>query len=291
MSRILITGASGFLGSNILRNVAEQNDVSIIVRNISNLYRIEDLLHKVTVFNIDELEIEEIVAQSKPDIVIHCATDYGRKDVPQMQIIEANLILPLKLLHFSKLNGVTTFINTDTFLDKRINHYSLSKKQFRDWFQTYSADMLCINMILEHFYGPLDDKTKFVSHIISELLQNKPGIDLTLGEQKRNFIYIDDVVSAFQTVMTYPFENKTGFHDFFIASDTTISIRNFVETLKRFCQNEITNLNFGVIPYRANEIMDSSINIDAMKKLGWSPKISLEDGLKRTIEIEKSHLS
>lgn len=228
-----------------------------------------------------------MIKQVQPDIIIHCATDYGRKNVSPLQVIEANLILPLNLLYYAKLNNVSAFINTDTFLDKRINHYSLSKKQFREWFETFSGEMVCVNMILEHFYGPHDDKTKFVSFVIHELLSGKEKIDLTLGEQKRNFIYIDDVVDAFEVIIKHDFNGENGFYDFFVGSNESISIKDFVRLLKQCSKNENTFLNFGAIPYRANEIMESEIDTVALNKLGWVPRTSLEEGLLKTIALER----
>ena len=279
------------MGSSILKKIAADNDVSIVVRNVSDYHRIAGQIDLVSIYNIDEISIEDIITQSAPDIIIHCATDYGRKQVSPLQVIEANLILPLKLLHYAASNAVSVFINTDTFLDKRINHYSLSKRQFLEWFETFSDKMVCVNMILEHFYGPYDDKTKFVSFVINELLTGKKNIDLTLGEQRRNFIHIDDVVGAFDTVLKHDFGTVKGFYEFFVGSDNSISIKDFVTLLKQYTKNEVTYLNFGAIAYRPNEVMESEIDTSKLKNLGWKPETSLEAGLLKTIHAEMKVIS
>ncbi|MBL7711493.1 MAG: NAD(P)-dependent oxidoreductase [Chitinophagaceae bacterium] len=275
------------MGSNILKQIVADNELAIITRASSNLKRISSLAHQFRNYVLEQSDTDSIIQSFRPEVIIHCATDYGRKAVPQIQVIEANLILPLKLLHAAGQQGLQLFINTDTFLDKGINHYSLSKKQFNEWFHTYANDILCINMVLEHFYGPFDDKTKFVSFIINELLHNKPEIQLTPGTQKRNFIFIDDVVAAFQSILRHNFKQSSGFFDFFVASERTISIRDLVVQLQLLCGNEQTRLNFGALPFRPNEVMDSSVDISAMKSLGWAPKVDLEEGLRYTIEMEK----
>jgi nucleoside-diphosphate-sugar epimerase len=285
--RVLLTGATGFLGSNIFTAIADSCDLAVLTRKLSNLSRISKPGFDFQNFVLEENGVESIVETFRPEIIIHCATDYGRKSVPQMQVIEANLMLPLRLIHAASKAGTSMFVNTDTFLDKGINHYSLSKRQFNEWFHTYAKDMLCINMVLEHFYGPFDDKTKFVSFIIDELLNNKAEIPLTAGTQKRNFIYIEDVVSAFRTILDHKFPNRTGYYDFFIASESTIAIKDLVCQIKSLCGNTATQLNFGALPFRENEVMDSSVDISAMKALNWSPKISLENGLKYTVDLEK----
>ncbi len=288
--KILLTGATGFLGSSILKRIIQENDIAILTRPVSNLEKINEYEGRLQNFVLGENNIDSIISAFQPEVIIHCATDYGRKAVPQIQVIEANLILPLRLIHAASQNGLKMFINTDTFLDKGINHYTLSKRQFKEWFHTYCGDVLCINMVLEHFYGPFDDKTKFVSFVISELISNRPEIQLTPGTQKRNFIHIDDVVEAFHKVLNHDFGVASGFFDFFIASEQTVTIKELVLKLKELCGNQTTHLNFGALPFRPNEAMDSSVDISSMKALGWSPQTDLYEGLKSTIETEKNRL-
>jgi nucleoside-diphosphate-sugar epimerase len=199
--------------------------------------------------------------------------------------------LPLKLIELSRKNNIRYFINTDTILDKRVSHYSLSKKQFRDWLDAYSKNMVCVNMALEHFYGPYDDKTKFVSYAISQMLSGAERIDLTEGLQKRDFIYIDDVVEAFMAVIRNTASTPNGFYNFEIGSNHPTQIRELLGLIKKISANERTLLNFGALPYRENEIMESNVNTAAIRKLGWMPNVSLEDGLARTVELERKALA
>ena len=224
---------------------------------------------------------------NKIDCIIHCATDYGRKEVDPAQTTETNLILPLKLLHAASMGNVRIFINTDTVLDKRIDSYSLSKRQFFEWLDKYSNKIIAINVSLEHFYGPYDNDSKFVSYVINSMLSSgKNFINFTPGQQKRNFIYIDDVVDAFITILNSTNRMKKSLYDFEVGSDNTISIKNFVLLVKKLCDNHKTKLNFGAINYRENETMYTSTNTDKLKSLGWKPKYSLEEGLKKTIDFE-----
>lgn len=285
--RILMTGATGFLGSNLLISLVNIGyKVSILKRVNSKLIRILEVLEKIDTYNIEEISIADCLRKSQPNIIIHCATDYGRKNADPSSIIEANLILPLKLLELSRSNNVNCFINTDTVLDKRINHYSLSKKQFKDWLNAFSADLICINISLEHFYGPFDDKTKFVSFIIDKFISEAKEIDLTLGEQKRDFIFIDDIISAFNIVIYNLDKMQLGFYEYEIGTTKQFKIKELIEIIKKLTGNINTKTNYGVIPYRKNEIMESNVNIKEISRLGWSPKYDLYMGLKKTIETE-----
>jgi CDP-paratose synthetase len=284
---ILLSGATGFLGSNLLKKLINANyDVVILKRSFSNTIRIDNYINKIKYYDIDKVGLEKCFLENSIDAFIHCATDYGRKDIDPLHIIDANLVIPLKLVEIGIKNNCTIFINTDSILDKGVNSYSLSKKQFLDWFKIYSDRSICINIVLEHFYGPFDDKSKFVSLIVSKLLQNVSQIDLTEGQQKRDFIYIDDVVDAFFTILTNISKMNIGFHNYEIGSGQLITIKDIVKQIKALTGNKLTNLNFGAIPYRANEIMEPKMDINPIKKLGWLPKTSILNGLLNTIKSE-----
>jgi nucleoside-diphosphate-sugar epimerase len=72
-----------------------------------------------------------------------------------------------------------------------------------------------------------------------------------------------------------------------VGSGENISIKEFVTLLKDLSGNNKTFLNFGGLPYRANEIMKCSPKIESIKKLGWISKYSIHEGLKKMVEIEK----
>lgn len=285
---VLLTGATGFLGSHVLdRLVSDGHSVVILVRRTSDMERIVHLLDRVTTVIIDELTIPELFVCYPVSTIIHCATDYGRKQVDPAELLEANLIFPLRLLRFGSRAGVRYFVNTDTILDKRVSHYSLSKNQFREWLALYAHEMVCVNVALEHFYGPADDPTKFVSFLINSLVRGDERIDLTKGEQKRNFIYIDDVVEAFLLIVRKLESRAAGYLHFEIGTDQNISIRDFAELVRELTHGAGTELRFGAIPYRENEIMEAVVDTSAIRCLGWTPRVSLREGLARTIETAR----
>ena len=286
---LLVTGATGFLGSKLVEEfVADGCHVVILKRTSSNVWRIGHLLDKLVLIDLENQPFDDIFSQYKFDMVVHCATNYGRRDVSPIDLINANLILPLHLLYVADLFGVKAFINTDTFLDKGVNLYSLSKKQFLDWLRVYSEKMICANVSLEHFYGPYDDPSKFVTRIVRDLLQGVPEIDLTLGHQKRDFIFVSDVVHAFKTIIRFVLSGpQPGMHEFEVGTNQTISVREFVETVRSMVGNTNTVLNFGALPYRENEVMDSLVDTSKLRLLRWQPRVSLSEGLSETILLEK----
>lgn len=285
---ILLTGATGFLGSNLLtRLVQDGHNVTILVRKTSSFQRITNVIEQVTVHTIENISFHNMFVSSEIDTIIHCATNYGRGEFDLSELLDANMIMPLQLLQAGCDSGVRCFINTDTILDKGVSDYALSKSQFREWLGRYAQKMVCVNIALEHFYGPYDDPTKFVSFIVRQLLDNIDSINLTPGEQKRDFIYIDDIVSAFTLILDNCASFESGYLDYEIGTGNSITIRDFVELIKQISGNTHTQFNFGAIPYRENETMETFVNTAAIRALGWYPVTSLIDGLSKMVIQER----
>ena len=135
--------------------------------------------------------------------------------------------------------------------------------------------MQIFNMKVEHMYGTQDDSTKFVTWIIQQLKKNVAEIELTSGIQKRDFIYVDDVVNAYLTV----YNNRIKFEkytEFDVGTGNQVSVRDFVSEI--YNQEKIRNpglstiLKFGAKEYRKGEQMEVLENIKPLKDLGWQPQ-------------------
>jgi CDP-paratose synthetase len=285
--RVLITGVTGFLGSNLAKAlVAQGYEVVALKRKNSSLKRIESILSKITTYDLEGLDFSvPFKAHGRIDAIIHTATCYGRNDESPWEVFDANTGFPLRLIDAASLAGVSQFINTDTILDKYLNLYSLSKNQLLEWGKFYSMrkKIKFINMRLEHFYGSGDDDSKFTTYVINNCISNTSSLKLTLGEQRRDFIYIDDVVAAYLAVLMESKQKHVWFTEYDVGSGHSVSIREFVETVHRITGSS-TRLEFGAVPYREGEVMNSQANITALEALGWSCKYGLEQGLKMTIE-------
>jgi len=288
---ILLTGATGFLGSKILESLLNQNyPVVLLKRSTSNLWRIKHLIKFAKSYNIDAISLDRAFIDQKINSVIHTACQYDRNGQSIQQIAESNLIFGLKILDTCLKFKTNTFFNIDTLLQKNLNTYTLSKKQFVEWLKLKSTQIQIVNLKIDMMYGPKDDTNKLIPWVISELKKNVLDIKLTKGDQKRDFIYIDDVVTACMTVLKKaPF--LQNFNQFDIGSGQLIKVKTFLEQLKKTYETNIgvikTKLDFGAISYREGEKMFTEVNNKTLIELGWSPKINLETGLNN---ILKEHL-
>lgn len=289
--RILLTGASGFLGSALARHLQQAGyQVALLLRPSSKLDRLNvaDNLFEIGRCTTD-VEIDAFVRRSLPDVVIHTACAYGRKGETATQILDSNVRLGLVTLLASLRNGQpVTFINTGTVLMPNISLYALSKHQFSEWgrslAQQSAGKLRFINIQLQHMYGPGDDANKFTTHVLRTCQRNDPELDLTAGKQRRDFIYIDDTVSAFR-VLAEQCNKLQAVCDIEVGSGVAHPVREFVE-IAHMLTNSRTRLNFGRLPYRPNEAMHCQADISQMKALGWQPLFDLHAGLKKTIELE-----
>ncbi len=197
------------------------------------------------------------------------------------------MAFPLELLQVSLSHGVAAFINTDTTLPRHLNAYAFSKGQFVDWGRFLARGRICfINMELEQFYGPDDDDSKFTTYVMRSCVRNDERVKLTLGEQRRDFLYIEDAVDAFLLLVAESPRFSLDVHEFPLGSGKAVTVREFAETVKHLSGSK-TCLDFGAIPYRENEVMESRADISRLAALGWMPKWSLSDGIRKTIEIER----
>jgi CDP-paratose synthetase len=297
--KILITGSTGFLGSHLTKAlVNEGHEVIILKRSFSDTWRIADVLPKVTVFNVDQRPLEHPFTECGPiDVVIHTATKYDRNGESASQLLNTNVLFPLKLLETATAFQTKMFINTDSFIHK--NHlgyrylpgYALTKKQFLEWGKDFgkSEKIHFINVRLEHIYGSFDSQTKFVPYIMRSCLNNLPELHLTPGNQKRDFIHINDAVTAYSLLIRQKITNVPWFKEYELGTGETVTVRNFVELIHQKSQSK-TILKFGALPHRENEIMESKANNEDIKKLGWKNIINLEKGIEFLLKDEKNSI-
>lgn len=284
---ILITGATGFLGSYLLEAFIQQDySVVVLTRSTTNFWRIKHLEGRYRSYNIDIQLIENVFEDQRIDCVVHTACHYGRNNDQICHIVDSNLIFGLKILDACLKFKTELFFNTDTLLQKHLNAYTLSKKQFVEWLKLKVDNIQVINLKLEHMYGPKDDIAKLIPWVILQLQKKVPEIKLTKGEQQRDFIYVEDVVSAFLTLLKKA-PNLERFIEFDVGTGKLVTVKSFLEQLKESYQIKFgavdTKMVFGAIPYREGEMMTVKVNNKGLLDLGWTIKTSHEMGLRKIL--------
>jgi CDP-paratose synthetase len=287
---IMLTGGTGFLGSFVLRLLLKYGyKVIVITRPTSDMFRIADLIADKNLMFVEYTggSKNKFIETHHPDYVIHTATCYGRNNESEVEIKDANFDLPLCLLKIGVDNGLKGFINTDTFFTEDLGLtgnerlYVKTKKDFLLQARNIVNGLKIVNLKLEQMYGPADNPNKFIPGMIQRLRTDEV-IDLTAGEQKRDFVYVEDVAKAYVLVLEN-FKTFEKFEEFEIGTGKSHSIKKVMEILQAKLESKST-LSWGALPYRENELMDSVADIEKNSKIKWRAEVDILRGLSKTIE-------
>lgn len=271
-------GAFGFLGSRLTSYFESRHTVIGLARKKNNEATINNII-----YTTENNWIEKIV-EFEPNIIINTIACYGRHNEPATALIESNILMPIRVLEsISSLDAV--FINCGTSLPPNTSLYAYTKQKANE-LAAAIIDKVCgkyIELKLEHFYGAFDGDDKFTSMVIRRCLSNQP-VKLTSGLQQRDFLYIKDLLTAFDCIINNV-NNFPKFHSIEVGSGKAISIREYVETVKNITKSN-SIIEFGVVKERANELMYSCADIAELEKIGWKREFSLVDALTEIIEEE-----
>jgi nucleoside-diphosphate-sugar epimerase len=276
---LVITGATSYLGKAFLNKYyASFKNIFAIIRPSTNF----EILKSIP--NIQFIQWDKDVSELKKvnfDIMLHLATCYGRKNETPEEIFKANVTFPEEILKELKSN-IKLWINIDTSLPSEVNHYALSKFNFLEILKK-APRFNILNLKLQQLYGPNDGT--FINFLIDSIIKKVPSIDMTKGTQLRDFIYIEDAVSAiFAGLKSFSFEDKQQhlFKQIDIGSGRAHSIREVVEVLQKISNNHETQFHWGKKSERTNEPQKLVASPEALQSLGWSAQVDLELGLNLT---------
>ena len=176
MKKILITGSTGFIGSNLLKRFYPKNKIYVILRKKSkNKYKIKNYKDIKIIFydNFDELDRK--LKKIKVDVVFHCATHYVKSHKPsdifelsKSNISFGNIILEnLKTMNVNKfINFSTVWENYNSIKDNSYNLYSVYKKSFRLLIDFYAKNLSKIsffNIMISDTFGENDSRLKIIN--------------------------------------------------------------------------------------------------------------------------------
>ena len=303
--RIFLTGATGFIGSHLLRRlIKEKFEVHISVRENSSLNRIKDVMDNCICHTLDLTDFnstKNLIKKLKPAIIFHLAAygaNYQQQDI--YQAVNVNIKVSVNLFKSYLENKLFRFVYTGTSLEygykiKPVSERSLPHPQSIYAITKFAAVHLLSLMakkakqgnlvILRPFgvFGESEVNYKLFSQIINKLNEGLP-LEMTEGEQIRDYIYIDDFIDACIRAAKITLTNLNNVEIINIGSGKETSIKDIALKIAGQLGVNKDLLRFGALPYRPDEIMYSVANIKKAKKiLNWKPKTSLEEGIKNVI--------
>lgn len=298
MPRVLLTGATGFAGSHLLRLLLRRGcEVAILMRSSADPWRIRDVLAQVRVIQGDLASLQNVadaIGSFAPQWTAHLAW-HGvgpelRNDLSQL----TNLGAILSLLAAVGAAGCEQFVGLGSQAEYGPHHAMIDESTATTPSTVYGVTKLAAGLTAQQYcashgmrlawlrlfssYGPGDSPRWMIPDVILTLLRGgKPS--LTAGQQEWDFLYVEDAVEAIYLAME---KNAEGI--FNLASGECRPLRQIVEQVRDLVDPSLP-LGFGEIPYRPDQVMRLEADIRRLRShTGWSPRTSLQDGLRATVD-------
>ncbi len=307
MKTVLVTGATGFVGSCLVRRlVALGHDVHILRRGTSDPWRIRDLRDSLTEHQSDLRDpssVENTVSEISPDVVCHLAT-YGGFSVQQdrSETLAVNFLGTVNLVRACERTETRLFINTgssseygikdgpmkETDLLEPLGEYGVAKAASTLYCRSAAQErgLPIVTLRLFSPYGPWDAPSRFVPSVITNLLRRRAP-KLSMRQSVRDYVFIDDVVDCYVGLIEHP----TGVGEIFnIGSGKQYTIGEVAAVLGRLIAPDIAPVWGGVDRQRPEPACWVADRTKAEKNLRWSPRVPIEKGLAKTVEWFKGHL-
>ena len=292
MNNYIITGATGFIGSNLVRVLLKNNSkITIITRKNSNYSKILDIKDKLNIYEYDGdiIELVNLFNLINPDLVIHLASSFilnHRLDEID-KLIDSNIRFGTQILEAMKLSNCKKIINTSSYYQhynneiyNPVNLYAATKQAFEDIIYYYSSEYNIKSITLELFdtYGENDSRPKILN-LLNNYANSKKALDMSLGEQILDITYIDDIVSAYlKTIQLISIKEDNIPDKYSLISENRIKLKDLVRLYEQVTNKKI-NVNLGAKPYRNRQIMNPW---DKGKHLPqWQARISISEGIKK----------
>jgi nucleoside-diphosphate-sugar epimerase len=299
--KLLITGATGFIGSCLLRELLSRDEkVAILLRKNANTWRINDILHKTTVYQSDlsdYAELSRLIKDIKPTVIYHLAAygAYPAQNNPDL-CISTNITGTLNLLRATCDIDYELFVNTGSSSEYGFKNSPMSEKDYLEPASYYAVTKSSQTLLCSYFskenrkpiitlrpfsvYGPYEEGSRFIPTLMKSLLFNLK-MDLVSPSITRDWIYVDDMIQVY--LMTSTLQKFSG-QVFNIGTGIQTSINDIVN-LSMEVTTQKGKFNWGTMEQRRWDTNYWVADISKAKQLlNWYPKIDLRNGLSLTWE-------
>lgn len=267
--KLYIIGGSGFVGKNMVRLLHEKYAISVFDKYVDEAYfaNYPDVLcHKI------ELDKEQIAQDIEtPKYIVNLASIVtAERDLSLFDsMIQSNLKVLLNLFERfkddKKLKLFVQFGSSEEYGEIESPFCESSREEPNSPYAlvkqltTNTAMMLYRNydfpiMVVRpgNLFGPMQNRSKFIPYVIEQLRSNQP-LNVTPCEQKRDFIYVDDFVDGMEAL--FRCASSVCGEIVNVGTGQSISLKEIIEICHQIIQSK-SEINYGVIPYRKNEMMD-----------------------------------
>jgi nucleoside-diphosphate-sugar epimerase len=303
--KILVTGATGFVGACLARRLVQLgHEVHAVVRETSNLWRIADLAGDLQTHCCDlrnQDTVAALVGQVRPEAVCHLATYGGFSSQKESgTIFQTNFIGTMNLVHACEKTELSCFINTGSSSEYGLKDRPMKEDDLLEPLGDYgvtkaATTLFCrseaiakklpmVTLRLFSPYGPWDDPKRLVPYVVSSLLQGRVPA-LSSPAFVRDYIYIEDVVDAYLAALQ-AVVNPGGIYN--VGSGVQTSLGELVS-----CISELLPQPEPVWgktdPQRVEPVCWVADKSRIASALGWGSSIALRHGLAKTVAWMREH--
>jgi nucleoside-diphosphate-sugar epimerase len=295
--RVLLTGAAGFIGSHVARHLVSQGDeVTAVVSPGGSTDRITDILPALSTIDadLDSTDLDLLVSRAGPDACIHLAWHVEPSSyLTDVRENLASLVGGTRLL--SALNGADcpraviagTCLEPGTLVDGETEPartiYAAAKSALHEvGMHLNNTKVACAHVF--YLYGPAEDPRRVVPMVIRACLERR-RIDVSSGEQKRDFLHVEDVASAIVSIIK---SDVRGGVD--VCSGATTPLRDVFRAIGA-ATGRADLIDIGNRPSVTGEPLDIAGDGVTLAGTGWQPRWSLEAGIARTVDWWRARLA
>ncbi len=296
--RVLVTGASGFVGANLTRRLlAGDHEVACLTRDPCGRLRLDALPGaRILVGDLlDPVSLREAVEEADPAVVFHLAsTSFNPPTTPAgthvdvivrgaLNLLEAvegrpaRVVIAGSAAEYGDGSGIREDapLRPGTVLGAAKAAATLLAQS---WARLRGTETVILRLFTP--YGSWEGAERLIPHTVLSALRGE-DVPMTSGEQQRDFCYVDDVIEAFVLAASRPVSPGTVLN---VCSGRGVRVRDVVDGVLDLMGRPVRALP-GALPGRPDEITEiSGDNSAARAMLGWEPRTPLEDGLRRAID-------
>ena len=286
---IVITGASGFVGSHLIPSLQKENIPLVLLSHKKDLFFDCTGIEVIPVPE-DCNGMIELFQTKRPAGVIHLATCFAPAHTPELisDMIRSNIELGTNLAEASVSTETKWFLNIGTFWQHYegatydpVNLYAATKQALEDIFVYYRhiSDTRFVTLCLNDTFGPGDTRKK-IFPLWKELSENpEKAMQMSPGDQIIDVLYIDDVISGICHLKRMLEEDNPAVLDqkiFYLSAKKRYTLRETAEIFEKILGRKL-NIEWGARPYRKREVMNPECA--GILLPGWENKYSLDEGI------------
>ncbi|MDR3217840.1 MAG: NAD(P)-dependent oxidoreductase [Dysgonamonadaceae bacterium] len=286
--KILITGATGFIGKNLIDALEGEHEIHVLVRPSSDMANFA----RIFCFEDNIPALHSYLEEHQIDGIVHLASLFlsSHKDTDVKNLIDSNIFLGTAVLEASRNTSLKWFLNTGTFWQHYIpdtqdynpvNLYAATKQAFIDVARYYAetSGIKFVTLKICDTFGPNDTRAK-IFNLWNKIVQSGEVLAMSPGEQLIDILYIDDVVGGFVHLVNLLKGNEQLESDYALYADKRYKLKDLAGLYQEVTGKKL-NVEWGKRTYRSREVMEPW---NAGKRLvGWTPKVSMEEGLLKTL--------